>query len=79
MPESLARTLGDVLLGDNFIVWMLLALGAAMCVGNLLAVLRPRQTEGDESDLVAAPRGRSIAFALLGAVVAVVALGALLA
>jgi hypothetical protein len=76
--QGLRRTLGNVVLGDQFIVWILLALGAAMCVGNLLALVRPRQTEGDEADLAVAPRGRSIAFVLLGGAVAVVALAALI-
>jgi hypothetical protein len=75
-----------VVLGEDFVVQMLLALGAAMCVGNVLAIVRPRdrtgRLDGDrdgahDSDLAQAPRGRSIAFAVIGAVVAIAALAAL--
>lgn len=66
-----------MVLGEDFIVWMLLALGGAMFVGNLLAIVKPRDTATSETDLARAPRGRSIAMALLGLVVAVAALGSL--
>jgi len=66
-----------MVLGEDFIVWMLLALGGAMFLGNLLAVVKPRELRDTETDLDRAPRVRSIAMALLGLVVALAALGSL--
>jgi predicted phage tail protein len=68
-----------MVLGEDFVVWMLLALGAAMFLGNIMAVIKPRQVRQADSDLDAAPRGRSIAMAVLGLVVALAALGSLIA
>jgi hypothetical protein len=67
-----------VFLGDDLIVWLLLALGGALFVGNVMALVRPPVGPRDENDLTEAPRARSIAMAVLGFVVAVAALGALL-
>lgn len=64
-------------LGDDLIVWILLALGGALFVGNVLALVNPPEHPRQEGDLVRAPRGRSIAMAVIGLVVAVAALGAL--
>ncbi len=66
-----------LLLGDDLIVWILLALGGAMFVGNVMALVRPPEAPRQESDLAQAPRGRSITMAAIGFVVAVAALGAL--
>lgn len=68
-----------LLLGDDLIVWLLLALGGALFAGNVMALVRPPAQPRDEGDLARAPRGRSIAMAAVGFVVAVAALGALLA
>jgi hypothetical protein len=68
-----------MVLGEDFIVWMLLALGGAMFLGNLMAVVRPREVRHADGDLDRAPRGRSIAMALLGLVVAIAAAGSLIA
>lgn len=65
-------------LGENLIVWLLLALGGALFLGNVMALARPPAVKRDEADLDQAPRGRSIAMAALGLVVALAALGALL-
>jgi hypothetical protein len=65
-------------LGDNLIVWLLLALGGALLVGNVLALVRPPVEPRDENDLASAPRGRSIVMAAIGLVVVVAALGGLL-
>lgn len=64
-------------LGKDLVVWLLLALGGALFVGNLMAVLRPPAVRRDEDDLEQAPKARSLAMAGLGLVVAVAALGAL--
>lgn len=66
-----------LLLGDDLIVWILLALGGAMFVGNVMALVRPPVAPRQEGDLAQAPRGRSITMAVVGFVVAVAALGAL--
>lgn len=65
-------------LGDDLIVWVLLALGGAMFVGNVVALVRPPDVRREDTDLDRAPRGRSIAMAAAGFVVAVAALAALI-
>ncbi len=67
-----------LLLGDDLIVWLLLALGGALFAGNVMALVRPPEQPRDEGDLQRAPRGRSIAMAAVGFVVAIAALAALL-
>ncbi len=66
-------------LGKDLIVWMLLALGGALFAGNLMAVVRPPVVPKQDGDLTQAPRARSLAMAALGLVVALAALGALIA
>jgi hypothetical protein len=63
--------------GKDLIVWLLLALGGAMFVGNVMALVKPPDTKRDESDLEVAPRSRSITMAVIGFVVAIAALAAL--
>lgn len=65
-------------LGDDLIVWLLLALGGALFVGNVMALVRPPAVRRDDNDLAEAPRIRSIAMAALGFVVAIVALASLI-
>ena len=65
-------------LGKDLIVWLLLALGGALFAGNVMALVRPPQQQ-KEGDLAQAPRSRSMFMAAIGLVVAVAALGALLA
>lgn len=67
-----------LLLGDDLIVWILLALGGAMFAGNVMALVRPPEQPRNEGDLERAPRGRSIVMAVVGFVVAVAALASLL-
>jgi len=64
-------------LGDDLIVWLLLALGGALFAGNVLALARPPDRARQEGDLAQAPRSRSILMAAIGFVVAVAALAAL--
>jgi hypothetical protein len=66
-----------MLFGKDFIVWMLLALGGALFVGNLMALIRPPVAPKGDTDLQQAPRARSIAMGLVGLVVAITALAAL--
>ena len=64
-------------LGQDLIVWLLLALGGAMFAGNVMALVKPPEARRDDTDLERAPRSRSIAMAAIGFVVAVAALAAL--
>ena len=69
---------GDVFLGDDLLQWLLLALGGALFVGNVAAMLRPPEQQRDEANLERAPLGRSLLYAGLGLVAAVWALATLL-
>lgn len=67
----------SVLLGDDLLEWILLALGAALLVGNLLALVRPPQKRA-EGDLERPPLVRSLVYAGIGLLAAVWALASLL-
>lgn len=64
-------------LGEDILVWLLLAMGGALFAGNLMALVRPPEAKRDETDLDAAPRSRSIVMAAIGLGVALVALASL--
>jgi hypothetical protein len=64
-------------LGKDLIVWLLLALGGALFVGNLMAVVRPPQAARADGDLERAPRIRSLTMAAIGFIVALAAVAAL--
>ena len=64
-------------LGDDLLTWLLLALGGALLVGNVLAIVRP-PPEAAEGDLRRAPLGRSLLMAAVGAVAAIWALASLI-
>jgi hypothetical protein len=67
------------LLGDvQYLPLFVLALGGALFVGNLLALVRP-PAQAKEGDLEQAPKGRSVVMALIGLIAAVWALASLLA
>jgi hypothetical protein len=66
-----------VLLGDNLLPLLVLALGAAMALGNILAIVRP-PAHRKEGELTKAPVGRSVGMAALGLLAAVWALASLL-
>lgn len=65
-------------LGDDLLPLMVLALGGAMLVGNVLALVRPPQRHR-EGELERAPAARSIAMAVLGGIAAVWAIASLVA
>jgi len=67
-----------VFLGDDLLAWLVLALGGALFVGNLLAILRP-PPRAKEGDLRRAPVARSLFMAAIGFVAALWALGSLVA
>lgn len=64
-------------LGEDLLVWLVLALGGAMAVGNLLALVRPASSRRREGDLERAPLGRSLVFIVVGLVACVWALASL--
>ena len=65
-----------VFLGNQLLAWLLLALGGAMVVGNLMALVRPPE-RAKEGELPRAPMGRSVAMILAGLVAAVWAFASL--
>jgi len=65
-------------LGNDLIVWLLLALGGALFAGNVMALVRPPQGPRNDDDLPVAPRSRSITMAAIGFVVAIAALAAII-
>lgn len=67
-----------MLLGDDLLPYLVLALGAALVVGNGMALARPpRQAKKDE--LARAPVGRSAVMIAVGFVAAIWALASLVA
>lgn len=64
-------------LGEDILAWLVLALGGALAVGNLLALVRPPVQARDESDLVKAPLVRTLGMGLVGLVAAVWAIASL--
>lgn len=64
-------------LGEDLLAYLVLAIGGAMAVGSLLALVRPPAARG-EGDLEQAPLGRTLVFAAVGLIGAVWALGSLL-
>ena len=68
---------GTMFLGENLLPLLVLALGGALLVGNLLAVVRPPE-QTREGELERAPVARSLGMAVVGLVAAVWALASLL-
>ena len=65
-------------LGEDLLAYLVLAVGGALCVGNVLALVRP-PADLAEGDLERAPVGRSIAMAVIGGIAALWALASLIA
>ncbi len=63
-------------LGEDLLAWLVLALGGALFVGNVLALLRPPPAP-KEGELRRAPVGRSLVMAIVGLVAALWALASL--
>lgn len=57
------------MLGPNFLQFLLLALAAALVVGNLLAIARPPARRAADGDLERAPLTRSLLMMAVGLVV----------
>ena len=67
-------------LGENLLAWLLLAMGGALAVGHILALVRPADVrERAETDLERPPLGRSLVMIALGSVAAIWALVSLIA
>ena len=64
-------------LGDDLLAWLVLALGGALLVGNVLAIVRP-PGRPDEGTLERAPIARSLVMAAVGLVASVWALASLI-
>ncbi len=69
--------LAENLLGDDLLQYLVLAMGGALLVGNVLALVKP-PAQAKEGELATAPKGRSIVMALIGLVATVWALGSLI-
>jgi len=67
-----------LLLGDNLLVYLVLAFGGAMAVGNVLAIVKPPERPKKDGDLEQAPVVRSVVFAVIGFLAALWALASLL-
>ena len=64
-------------LGEDLLAYLVLAVGGALFVGNLLAVVKPPARQLDETNLERAPVARSLIFAGLGLIAALWALASL--
>jgi hypothetical protein len=65
-------------LGEDLLAYLVLALGAAMAIGSLMALVRPPESP-KEGELARAPLARSVVMIALGTLAAVWALASLLA
>jgi hypothetical protein len=63
-------------LGKDLLAWLVLAIGGALAVGSILALVRP-PPEVKDGDLARAPLRRSVTMAVVGLVAAVWALASL--
>ena len=64
-------------LGEDLLAYLVLAFGAALCVGNFLAVVKPPERQLDDTNLQQAPVARSLFYAAIGLVAAIWALASL--
>ena len=69
---------GAVFLGQDLLAYLVLALGGALLVGNVAAIIHPPAEPREEGSLERAPVGRSLAMAAVGLVAAVWALASLI-
>ena len=66
-----------MLLGDDLLPLLVLALGAALVFGNGMALVRPPR-QAKEGELARAPVGRSVVMIAIGFVAAIWALASLI-
>ena len=65
-------------LGENLLAYLVLALGGALAVGNVLALIKPPPTAKAEGDLAKAPVARSVLMAAVGVLAAAWSLASLI-
>jgi len=68
-----------VFLGDDILRWLVLAIGGAMAVGNILALTRPRPPGRAGDDLRRPPLLRSLVMIAVGTLASIWALASLVA
>jgi len=67
-----------MIFGENLLALLVLAIGAALAFGNLMALIRPRTPDQvGEGELPRPPLGRSLAMIALGLLAAIWALASL--
>lgn len=68
-----------MIFGENLLALLVLAIGGALAVGNLLALIRPRTPldADDDTVLERPPLGRSLAMILFGTIAAIWAIASL--
>lgn len=70
---------GLLLLGDDFLPWIILAFGAAMVVGNVLALVRPPAPKaGEDATQSGPPIARASVMIVIGAIAAIWGIASLL-
>ncbi len=57
-------------LGEDLLAYLVLALGGALCVGNILALVKPPPRPNSEEDLPRAPIVRTVTMAVIGGIAA---------
>jgi hypothetical protein len=67
-----------VFLGDDLLAWLVLALGGALFVGNVAAIVRPPTEPREEGALTRAPLIRSLLMGGVGLIAAIWALASLI-
>jgi len=68
---------GGLFLGKDLLLWLVLAVGGALFVGNMTALVRP-PTKARADDLARAPVARTVVMGAVGAVAALWAVASLL-
>jgi hypothetical protein len=78
--RAVAQEEPQLFLGEDFFAWMVLAFGAAMVVGNVVALLRPpREDDGDPpTSSQRPPWGRAAVLIAIGLAAALWGLASLL-
>jgi hypothetical protein len=77
LGTAAAGRLAAVFLGEDLLPYLLLALGGALVMGNVLALARPPR-EAKEGDLARPPLGRSVVMIVIGLLTAIWALASLI-
>jgi hypothetical protein len=78
LPTAIVGAETPLFLGQDLLAWLVLALGAAMAAGSIMALVRPPERPRD-GDLTEAPVARSVTMAVVGTLAALWALASLIA